>query len=374
VSDDEETIVRRRLRWLATAPVPAEAPVAAAEAPVVPTAPSVEAIEHPGATAPLPAPGSVRGPAVGRPTVVPPEDRWLPPEAPTAERPVPWPGEGRVGSGVRAARPAVPFPADDPLPGNGIGIGNGSALAGEPDADDERPRPSRLPDSGDEPPRPSRLPGPGAFDPGRRGVRALAAVAVAVVLGAGFWAWRSRPQPEPVRAEASTGPVAAEVSAGAGPSAAGPTSADELVVAVAGKVRRPGLVRVPAGARVGDAVQAAGGALPGVDVALLNPARKVTDGELILVGVAAPPGQPAAAPAAPGQPAGPGAPAGGGPVNLNTATLAQLDALPGVGPVLAQRILDHRDRNGGFRSVGDLRQVDGIGDARYEQLKELVTV
>ena len=64
----------------------------------------------------------------------------------------------------------------------------------------------------------------------------------------------------------------------------------------------------------------------------------------------------------------------GGRVNLNTATLAQLDALPGVGPVLAQRILTHRDQQGGFRSVGDLRQVDGIGDARYEQLKDLVTV
>ena len=143
----------------------------------------------------------------------------------------------------------------------------------------------------------------------------------------------------------------------------------ELVVAVAGKVRRPGLVRLPAGARVADAVQAAGGALPGVDVALLNLARKVTDGELIVVGVTPPP----VPGGRPGRPAGgPGPPPGR--LNLNTATLAQLDALPGVGPVLAQRILDHRDQHGGFRSVGDLRQVDGIGDARYEQLKDLVTV
>ncbi|MGK5444003.1 helix-hairpin-helix domain-containing protein [Micromonospora sp. URMC 105] len=208
----------------------------------------------------------------------------------------------------------------------------------------------------------SRLPGPGAFDPGRRGVRALAAVAALVVLGAGFWAWQSRPQAEPVRPVASVAapeaPTAPEATA---------TGSGELVVAVAGKVRRPGLVRVPAGARVADAVQAAGGALPGVDVALLNPARKVADGELILVGVAAPPG--AAAPPAAADPAVPG-----GLVNLNTATLAQLDGLPGVGPVLAQRILTHRDQHGGFRSVGDLRQVDGIGDARYEQLKDLVTV
>ncbi|MDO3701996.1 ComEA family DNA-binding protein [Micromonospora sp. C28SCA-DRY-2] len=215
-----------------------------------------------------------------------------------------------------------------------------------------------------------RLPGPGVFDPGRRGVRALALVAVLVVLGAGFWAWRSRPRAEPVAPLATAAPAGPLGSSSLDDPVASP--AGELVVAVAGKVRRPGLVRVPAGARVADAVEAAGGALPGVDVALLNPARKVTDGELIVVGVPAPPN----VAGAPGAPAGPGpaAAAPGGRVNLNTATLAQLDSLPGVGPVLAQRILDHREQHGGFRSVGDLRQVDGIGDARYEQLKDLVTV
>ncbi|MFF4876210.1 helix-hairpin-helix domain-containing protein [Micromonospora sp. NPDC000668] len=209
----------------------------------------------------------------------------------------------------------------------------------------------------------SRLPGPGAFDPGRRGVRALAVVAAVVVLGAAGWAWRSRPQQEPVAPLASE---AAPATSAGDPSASG---SGELVVAVAGKVRRPGLVRLPAGSRLADAVQAAGGALPGVDVASLNPARKVTDGELIVVGVTPPP--------VPGDAAGPavgGAAPAAGPLNLNTATLAQLDALPGVGPVLAQRILTHRDQHGGFKSVGDLRQVDGIGDARYEQLKDLVTV
>ncbi|MDG4805699.1 ComEA family DNA-binding protein [Micromonospora sp. WMMD1120] len=210
----------------------------------------------------------------------------------------------------------------------------------------------------------SRLPGPGAFDPGRRGVRALAVVAVVVVLGAAGWAWQARPKSEPVTPVVGSDAVSAAPASD--PSASG---SGDLVVAVAGKVRRPGLVRLPAGARLADALQAAGGALPGVDVALLNPARKVTDGELIAVGVTPPP--------APGGAAGPavgGAAPATGPLNLNTATLAQLDALPGVGPVLAQRILTHREQQGGFRSVGDLRQVDGIGDARYEQLKDLVTV
>jgi competence protein ComEA len=143
------------------------------------------------------------------------------------------------------------------------------------------------------------------------------------------------------------------------------------VIAVGGKVRKPGLVRLPAGARVADALTAAGGADPGVDVALLNLARKVVDGELILVGVTPPPGV-TTAPAAPA--AGGTAPAAGGPINLNTATLADLDTLPGVGPVLAQRILDAREAQGGFKAVGDLRKVEGIGDARYDQLKDLVTV
>ncbi|MGW1060039.1 helix-hairpin-helix domain-containing protein [Micromonospora rubida] len=272
------------------------------------------------------------------------------------------------GPGPEPVPPVGPFGVAGPEPASSSVAGGPGSSGGPPPGDgsepgDEATSGLRLP----------RLPGPGAFDPGRRGVRALAAVAVLVVLGAGLWAWQSRPQAEPIGAAPSVAPASGGPEE-AQPAAAGPTPGGELVVAVAGKVRRPGLVRLPAGARVADAVQAAGGALPGVDVALLNPARKVTDGELILVGVAAPAGQPGAAAAGAGQPAGADAAGPEGRVNLNTATLAQLDTLPGVGPVLAQRILTHRDQHGGFRSVGDLRQVEGIGDARYEQLKELVTV
>jgi competence protein ComEA len=206
----------------------------------------------------------------------------------------------------------------------------------------------------------------GIFDPGRRGVRALAAVAAVVVVVAALLAWRSRPRVEPV-AEPPAAPAPTTPGGGPGPIR---TSAAQVVVAVAGKVRRPGLVRLPSGSRVADAIQAAGGASAGVDVTMLNPARKVVDGELIVVGVPAPSG--AAITAAGAGPAAP--PARGAPVNLNTATLADLDSLPGVGPVLAQRILDARTAQGGFTAVSDLRKVDGIGDARYEQLKDLVVV
>ncbi|MFC7545400.1 helix-hairpin-helix domain-containing protein [Plantactinospora sp. GCM10030261] len=217
----------------------------------------------------------------------------------------------------------------------------------------------------------------GAFDPGRRGVRALAVVALVVAVGAALWAWRARPATEQVGSVGTVTTSAAPANSAAGaedrPAADGGTPVAEVVVTVAGKVHRPGLVRLPAGARLADAIEAAGGALPGVDVAMLNPARRLTDGELIAVEVTPPPGavgQPAAGAAPPG--AVPGG--SGGPINLNTATLADLDGLPGVGPVLAQRILDHRQRHGPFKAVSDLRQVDGIGEARYEDLKDMVTV
>jgi competence protein ComEA len=203
-----------------------------------------------------------------------------------------------------------------------------------------------------------------AFDPGRRGVRVLAVIAVLVIVVAAFLAWRARPRVDPV-ATPSFGTDAG--AATDGPAAPSPAASAEVIVAVEGKVQKPGVVHLPSGSRVADALEAAGGAKPGVDVAMLNLARKVVDGELILVGVTPSPGMSMPAPPAAGGPAG-------GLVNLNTATLADLDTLPGVGPVLAQRILDARTAQGGFKAVSDLRKVNGIGDARYEQLKDLVTV
>ena len=172
-------------------------------------------------------------------------------------------------------------------------------------------------------------------------VRALAALAVLIAIGAGLVAWRARPSVEPV----APSPLTAS------------SNPDVFVVAVAGRVVHPGLVKLPSGARVADALDAAGGPLPGTDLSTLNLARKVVDGELITVGVSAPSGS-----------------SGGGLVNLNTATIEQLQTLPGVGPVLAERIIEYREGHGGFASVADLRQVTGIGDARYDELKSRVTV
>lgn len=223
----------------------------------------------------------------------------------------------------------------------------------------------------------ARLP---AFDPGRRGVRALAVVAVVVIAVAAVLAWRARPRVEPVPSAgaipaqgtpvptAADGPGPAGRPDTAGPGPTGAAGSTQLVVAVTGRVHRPGLVTLPDGARVADALAAAGGALPDTDIAWLNLARRVQDGELVVVGVTPPPG------AVTGPvPAG-GQPGESGKVDLNAASQQQLETLPGVGPVLAQRIIDHRERVGGFTSVNDLRKVSGIGDARFDQLRELVTV
>lgn len=198
--------------------------------------------------------------------------------------------------------------------------------------------------------------------PGWRAVAGLGLVVGLVVLVSGSLLLRRVPQPVPVGAA----PVPRAV-----PSTTAGTAATKVVVVhVGGKVRRPGVVRLPAGSRVEDALRAAGGALPGVDSGALNLARQLADGEQVLVGVpAGAVGAAAAAGASPGP-----APGAGGVVDLNTATVADLDALPGVGPVLAQRIVDFRSQHGPYSSVDQLREVSGIGERKFEDLKARVRV
>jgi competence protein ComEA len=140
-----------------------------------------------------------------------------------------------------------------------------------------------------------------------------------------------------------------------------------LVVHVVGAVRRPGLYRLVHGARIADAVRRAGGATRRADLSLVNLAAQVSDGTQVVV-----PRRVAvvAGPAGEGEAAAAAAPTG--PLHLNTATLEQLDALPGVGPVTAQKIVDYRQQHGAFSSVDDLDAIPGIGPARLEQLRELV--
>jgi competence protein ComEA len=154
-------------------------------------------------------------------------------------------------------------------------------------------------------------------------------------------------------------------SSGAGSSAgAGPSG--QVAVHVAGRVRHPGLVRLPAGSRVQDAITAAGGVTSGADLDAINLARKLTDGEQVRV-----PGPGDPAPPPPDAAAGPATPTA--PLDLNTATVEQLDTLPGVGEVTAGRIVAYRSAHP-FTTVDELLEVPGIGQRRFDQLKDLVTV
>jgi competence protein ComEA len=143
------------------------------------------------------------------------------------------------------------------------------------------------------------------------------------------------------------------------------------VVQVAGAVHRPGVYRLGAGRRVDDAVRAAGGAQPRADLAGVNLAAKVSDGQQVIVPVAGAAGAAGTGPA--GSAGGAGA-ASGQPLNLNTATPEQLDQLDGLGPATAQKIVAYRQAHGGFRSVSELDQVPGIGEKKLAALKDRVRV
>ncbi|MER6500464.1 ComEA family DNA-binding protein [Streptomyces sp. NPDC001455] len=288
------------------------------------------------------------------------------PEAPTGPDPDPLVAPGPLPATAPAAAPTPP-PRSSTTSPPAPPPGNGSALPG--------PR-ARL-----GPALRERIP---VWLQLRCGVepKTLAALAVVLAVAVGFAAahfWSARPHPvrppdlvgEAARAGAAR-PAPGDAAV-PGPSPGATPVAEEaahVVVDVSGKVRRPGIQRLPSGARVADALRAAGGARSGVDLTGLNRARVLVDGEQIVVG--APPGSPVVdGGASPGGTGG-GSGSATGPVSLNSATVDQLDTLPGVGPVLAQHIIDYRMRHGGFRSVDELREVNGIGDRRFAELRPLV--
>lgn len=212
-------------------------------------------------------------------------------------------------------------------------------------------------------------------------MRGLAVLTAAVVAIAGYAVWQSRPRPvvdapltlatgpaltggdsAPPMDTALTVASTAPADRAPAPSPATPGAA-EVVVHVTGLVARPGLVRLPAGSRVADAIAEAGGVTQRRAADSVNLARVLADGEQVVVSLTPGPSGPSAT--------GPTAPA---VVDLNTATVESLDALPGIGPVIATRIVAWRAANGPFRTIEELGEVSGIGDAILAQLRSLVRV
>jgi competence protein ComEA len=211
-------------------------------------------------------------------------------------------------------------------------------------------------------------------------LRGLALLVVTAVAVAGYWAWSGRPRAvamvpiavatappitglaaAPVESRDPAGPVPSMPTALASPAPTTPV----VVVHVTGLVAHPGLVELPLGSRVADAVDAAGGVTRRRAAETVNLARILVDGEQIVVGAAG------SAPLTAGTAA---APAAAGPVDLNAASAEALEGLPGVGPVIAARIVAWRTANGPFRSVDELGEVSGIGDAILAQVRALLRV
>jgi len=193
-------------------------------------------------------------------------------------------------------------------------------------------------------------------------------VAVVVVMGLAvavgwWWVSRARPATAPLVVAAGAALSVMPTAASGSPSSRPSVPVGEVVVHVLGRVHHPGLVRLPAGSRVADAIRAAGGVLAGVPQPTINLARHLTDGEQIAVGVD-PPVAEAGSPSA----------SADAVIDLNSATVDQLDTLPGVGPVLASRIVDWRTAHGRFTSVDELREVAGVGERKFADLSARVRV
>ena len=186
---------------------------------------------------------------------------------------------------------------------------------------------------------------------------AVAAVAVFVVVFGGVRLLeRARAAPGASPARVTIDPPAPSPAGGSG------SGGQRLYVDVAGEVRRPGLYRVARGSRVAVAVGLAGGFTHAADSTQVNLAASLQDGQQVIV--------PARGAGGAAASAGTGGPGGKRPVSLSTASAGDLDSLDGIGPTLAQRIVQYRQAHGGFRSIDELRQVDGIGDKRFQQLKK----
>jgi competence protein ComEA len=181
----------------------------------------------------------------------------------------------------------------------------------------------------------------------------LAAIAAFRLLGSD-----SAAPPVRIDGPATPGPASTTTSSHAG-------NEEALYVHVAGAVRRPGLIRVPSDTRVATALERAGGPTRRADLTLVNLAARVQDGQQIVVPLAGAANGTGAGPAAGGAGAAPAA-----KIHLSTATADQLDEVDGIGPTLAERIVEYRDAHGGFRSVEDLAQVEGIGEKRLKTLRD----
>ncbi len=216
----------------------------------------------------------------------------------------------------------------------------------------------------------------------RRQALIAAALALAVVLAAAHFLGRPGSGGSSYSADGSSASGdASTLSTPAGASEADPAGAEtvggapvatlpiEVVVDVAGAVRRPGVYHLSQGSRITDAIARAGGMTPHAQAASVDLAAPLADGEQVLV----PSAGAAAGAAAASAPAGPsGAPTAAAPVDLNTATAAQLDALPGIGPTTAQKIIDYRQQHGPYTSIDDLDAISGIGPAKIDSLRGLV--